>query len=209
MDTFGDNVYNLYGSTEVSLATIATPDELRAAPGTAGRPPRGVKVRIVDDEGRDVQQGTTGRIFVVNESQFEGYTGGGNKEILDGYMSSGDVGHFDEEGRLFVDGRDDDMIVSGGENVFPREVEDLLADHDDVVEAAVLGVPDEEFGQRLKGFVVLKEGATSTEESLKNHVKTSLARYKVPREIVFLDELPRNPTGKVLKRVLAEGGSAG
>jgi fatty-acyl-CoA synthase len=204
MDTFGDNVYNLYGSTEVSLATIATPDELRAAPGTAGRPPRGVSVRIVDDEGREVPQGTTGRIFVANESQFEGYTGGGNKEILDGYMSSGDVGHFDEEGRLFVDGRDDDMIVSGGENVFPREVEDLLADHEDVVEAAVIGVPDDEFGQRLKGFVVLKEGATASEDTLKNYVKTSLARYKVPREIVFMDELPRNPTGKVLKRVLAE-----
>jgi fatty-acyl-CoA synthase len=119
-------------------------------------------------------------------------------------MSSGDVGHFDENGLLFVDGRDDDMIVSGGENVFPREVEDLLADHDDVVEAAVIGVPDDEFGQRLKGFVVLAEGASADEAALKAYVKTNLARYKVPRDIVFLPELPRNPTGKVLKRVLAE-----
>ncbi len=205
MDSFGDNVYNLYGSTEVAIASIAMPDELRSAPGTAGRPPRGVTVRILDDKGKEVPSGVTGRIFVANQNQFEGYTGGGNKEIIDGLMSSGDVGHFDENGLLFVDGRDD-MIVSGGENVFPREVEDLLADHPDVVEAAVIGVPDPEFGQRLKGFVVLREGATADEGVLKDHVKSNLARYKVPRDIVFLDTLPRNPTGKVLKRVLAEEG---
>jgi fatty-acyl-CoA synthase len=204
MDTFGDNIYNFYGSTEVAQVSIAMPDELRSSPGTAGRPPRGVIVRIVDDEGREVPTGTTGRIFVANENQFEGYTGGGNKEVIDGLMSTGDVGHFDEEGLLFIDGRDDDMIISGGENVFPREVEDLLAGHEDVVEAAVVGVPDEEFGQRLKAFVVLKEGATADEAILKDHVRANLARYKVPREIEMLDELPRNPTGKVLKRVLIE-----
>lgn len=204
MDTFGDNVYNFYGSTEVAQASIAQPDELRAVPGTAGRPPRGVIVRIVDENGKPVPNGQTGRIFVGNENQFDGYTGGGGKEIIDGLMSSGDVGHFDSNGLLFVDGRDDDMIVSGGENVFPREVEDLLSDHDEVVEAAVIGVPDREFGQRLKGFVVLAENARIDEAGLKDYVKSNLARYKVPREIVFLDELPRNPTGKVLKRVLAE-----
>jgi fatty-acyl-CoA synthase len=209
MDTFGDNIYNFYGSTEVAQATIAMPDELRAAPGTAGRPPRGAVVRILDEHGRDVPQGQTGRIFVANANQFDGYTGGGGKEIIDGLMSSGDVGHFDENGLLFVDGRDDDMIVSGGENVFPREVEDLLSDHDDVVEAAVIGVPDPDFGQRLKGFVVPKPGAAVDEAALKDYVKRNLARYKVPREIVFLDELPRNPTGKVLKRVLAETIRAG
>jgi fatty-acyl-CoA synthase len=204
MNTFGDNVYNFYGSTEVAHATIAMPDELRSAPGTAGRVPRGAVVRILDEKGREVPQGTTGRIFVGNANQFDGYTGGGGKEILDGLMSSGDVGHFDENGLLFVDGRDDDMIVSGGENVFPREVEDLLSDHDDVLEAAVIGVPDDDFGQRLKGFVVRKPGASVDEATLKDHVKQNLARYKVPRDIVFLDELPRNPTGKVLKRVLVE-----
>ncbi len=203
MDTFGDNIYNFYGSTEVAQASIAMPDELRAAPGTAGRPPRGVTVRILDDKGREVPTGATGRIFVANENQFEGYTGGGNKEVVGGLMSSGDVGHFDENGLLFVDGRDDDMIVSGGENVFPREVEDLLSDRDDVVEAAVMGVPDPEFGQRLKAFVVMKPGAATDEDALKDYVKRNLARYKVPREIVFLDTLPRNPTGKVLKRVLS------
>jgi fatty-acyl-CoA synthase len=185
-------------------ASIAMPDELRAAPGTAGRPPRGVVVKILDENGKEVPTGQTGRIFVANENQFDGYTGGGNKEVVGGLMSSGDVGHFDENGLLFVDGRDDDMIVSGGENVFPREVEDLLADREDILEASVIGVPDKEFGQRLRGFVVKKEGANVEEAELKDYVKQNLARYKVPRDIVFLDELPRNPTGKVLKRVLAE-----
>jgi acyl-CoA synthetase (AMP-forming)/AMP-acid ligase II len=202
MDRFGDSVYNLYGSTEVAYATIATPEDLRAAPGTAGRPPRGTVVRLYDDAGKEVSQGEVGRIFVGNEMSFEGYTGGGNKEAIDGLLSSGDVGHIDSDGRLFIDGRDDEMIVSGGENVFPREVEDLLADLDGVVEVAVIGVDDAEFGQRLKAFVVLGDGAELTTADLNAHVKANLAGYKTPREIEFLDELPRNATGKVLKRDL-------
>jgi acyl-CoA synthetase (AMP-forming)/AMP-acid ligase II len=204
MDRFGDVLYNLYGSTEVAWATIATPEDLRAAPGTAGRPPRGTIVKLVDEEGDEVRQGETGRIFVGNEMAFDGYTGGGGKQSLGGLLSSGDVGHFDSGGRLFIDGRDDEMIVSGGENVFPREVEDLLADHDAGDEVAVIGVADEQFGQRLKAFVVVTRGARVDPDELKDHVKANLARYKVPREIEFLDELPRNATGKVLKRELAE-----
>src|SRR5262249_43337082 len=204
MDEFGDNLYNLYGSTEVAWATIATPEDMRAAPGTAGRPPRGTVIRIVDEDGNDVPPGETGRIFIGNQLAFEGYTGGGDKEHLGDLLSSGDVGHFDEGGRLFIDGRDDEMIVSGGENVFPREVEDLLSDHDAVVEAAAIGVDDDEFGQRLRAFVVTRGSAEVSEDELKAHVKANLARFKVPREIVFLEELPRNATGKVLKRELAE-----
>jgi acyl-CoA synthetase (AMP-forming)/AMP-acid ligase II len=204
MDLFGDNVYNLYGSTEVAWASIATPEDLRAAPGTAGRPPHGTIVRLYDDDGNPVAPGETGRIFVGNEMQFEGYTGGGSKDAIDGLLSSGDVGHFDEAGRLFVDGRDDDMIVSGGENVFPAEVEDLLAGHEDIVEAAVFGVDDEEFGQRLKAVVVLREGASVTDKDIKAHVKSNLAGYKVPRDVEFVDELPRTSTGKILKRELRE-----
>jgi acyl-CoA synthetase (AMP-forming)/AMP-acid ligase II len=204
MDHFGDVLYNLYGSTEVAWATIATPEDMRAAPGTAGRPPRGTVVRIYDEDANEVEPGTTGRIFVGNEMLFEGYTGGGGKDVVDGLMATGDVGHFDEGGRLFVDGRDDEMIVSGGENVFPREVEDLLHDHAGVDDVAVIGVQDEKFGQRLKAFVVATRGAKPSEDELKKHVKSNLAGYKVPREIVFLDELPRNATGKVLKRELAE-----
>jgi fatty-acyl-CoA synthase len=204
MDRFGDVLYNLYGSTEVAWATIATPEDLRAAPGTAGRPPRGTVVKLIDERGNEVAPGETGRIFVGNEMAFEGYTGGGNKQNIGGLLSSGDVGHFDSGGRLFIDGRDDEMIVSGGENVFPREVEDLLADHDAIDEVAVIGVDDDQFGQRLKAFVVVTNGATVGEDELKDYVKANLARYKVPREIVFLEELPRNATGKVVKRELAE-----
>ena len=202
MDRFGDTVYNLYGSTEVAYATVATPEDLRAAPGTAGKPPRGTEVRIVDEDGNELPQGEVGRIFVGNEMSFEGYTGGGGKEVIDGLLCSGDVGHIDEAGRLFIDGRDDEMIVSGGENVFPREVEDLLADHEHVVEVAVIGVEDAEFGQRLKAFVVAVDGAEVSADDLKAHVKANLAGYKTPREIEFLPELPRNATGKVLKRDL-------
>jgi acyl-CoA synthetase (AMP-forming)/AMP-acid ligase II len=202
MDRFGDNIYNLYGSTEVAYATVATPADLRAAPGTAGCPPRGTVVRLYDEEGREVPRGEVGRIFVGNEMSFEGYTGGGSKDAIDGLLSSGDVGHIDSSGRLFIDGRDDEMIVSGGENVFPREVEDLLADHEAVVEVAVIGVEDDEYGQRLKAFIVVADEVEVSEEELKSHVKAHLAGYKAPREVEFMAELPRNATGKVLKREL-------
>ena len=204
MDTFGDNLYNLYGSTEVAWATIATPEDMRAAPGTAGQAPRGTVVRLFDEQGREVPTGETGRIFVGNEMLFEGYTGGESKDVIDGLMATGDVGRMDEAGRLFVEGRDDEMIVSGGENVFPKEVEDLLSRHEAVAEAAAIGVEDKEFGQRLRAFVVLERGKKASEEDLKGYVKQNLARFKVPREVVFVDELPRNATGKVLKRELAE-----
>jgi fatty-acyl-CoA synthase len=202
MDTFGEVLYNLYGSTEVAWATIATPEDLRAAPGTAGRAPLGTVVKLLDADGNEVRGGEGGRIFVANEMMFDGYTGGGGKEIVRGLMSTGDVGHFDAGGRLFVDGRDDEMIVSGGENVFPREVEDLLADHAQIEEAAVVGVEDEKFGQRLRAFVVAREHAGLSEQDVQAYVKQNLARYKVPRDVVFMSELPRNATGKVLKREL-------
>jgi len=209
MDLFGDVLYNLYGSTEVAWATIATPEDLRAAPGTAGRPPRGTIVKLFDEEGHDVGPGETGRIFVGNEMLFEGYTGGGNKDVIAGLMATGDVGHFDAGGRLFVDGRDDEMIVSGGENVFPREVEDLISNMDGVDDVAVAGVEDEKFGQRLKAWVVKGKGASVTEDKVKSHVKSNLAGFKVPREVVFMKELPRNATGKVLKRELVEADEDG
>src|SRR3954469_13407316 len=208
MDLFGDVLYNLYGSTEVAWATIATPKDLRQAPGTAGKVPRGTVVKLYDDDGKEVQKtGETGRIFVGNEMQFEGYTGGGTKDEIDGLMSSGDVGHFDENGNLFIDGRDDEMIVSGGENVCPAEVEDLLAKHNNVSKAAIIGVDDEKFGQVLKAFVVAS-GKKPSEDTLKKYVKENLANYKVPKEWVFLDELPRNATGKVLKKDLKEDGDS-
>ena len=204
MDQFGDNLFNIYGSTEVAYATIANPADLREAPGTAGKPPFATVVKIFDEHGKELPKGEAGRIFVGNSILFEGYTGGGSKDMVEGLMATGDVGRFDEGGRLIVEGRDDEMIVSGGENVFPKEVEDCLSRHDKVTEAAALGVDDEDYGKRLRAFVVLTDGADVSEDELKDFVKENLARYKVPREIVFMDELPRNATGKVLKRELAE-----
>jgi fatty-acyl-CoA synthase len=206
---FGPVIYNLYGSTEIAYATIATPEDLQADPSTVGKVVRGSIVKLFDEDGKEVPRGESGRIFVGNLSQFEGYTGGGNKDMLQGLMASGDVGHFDAEGRLYIDGRDDEMIVSGGENVFPAEVEELLCAHESIQEAAAIGVDDEKFGQRLKAFVVLQGTAKLTEDEIKDYVKENLANYKVPREVVFLDELPRNPTGKVLKRELAEDSEEG
>ncbi|HXE45292.1 MAG TPA: AMP-binding protein [Conexibacter sp.] len=203
MDQFGDVLFNLYGSTEVAWATIATPEDLRAAPGCAGRPPLGTVVKLFDEHDREVARGQTGRIFVASGFPFEGYTGGETKATIGELMSSGDVGHFDPAGRLFIDGRDDDMIVSGGENVFPAEIEDLLAAHPAIREVAVVGVEDDDWGQRLKAVVVLQDDASTTEDELKTYVKQNLAAFKVPREIAFVDALPRNATGKVLKRDLA------
>jgi acyl-CoA synthetase (AMP-forming)/AMP-acid ligase II len=204
MDQFGDILYNGYASTEVGAGTLATPADLRAAPGTVGRPAAGVKIKILDDEGLELPRGQTGRIFVGSPLVFDGYTGGGGKQVIDGLMSSGDLGHFDERGRLFIDGRDDDMILSGGENVFPQEVEELLSAHQAVADAAVFGVPDDDFGQRLAAFVVPSSGTPVSPEELKTYVKERLARHKIPREITFVDELPRTSTGKLQRRKLAD-----
>jgi len=202
----GPVVYNLYGSTEIAFATIARPKDLSINPSTVGPVVKGVKVKLFDDNGNEVPKGEVGRIFVGNTFPFEGYTGGGHKAIIDGLMSSGDVGYFDEHGLLYVSGRDDEMIVCGGENVFPAEVEDLISGHPEVVEATALGVEDSEWGHRLRAFVVKTEGASVDEDAIKAYVKDNLARYKVPREVIFLDELPRNPTGKILKRELKDMG---
>jgi fatty-acyl-CoA synthase len=200
----GPVVYNLYGSTEIAFATIARPKDLSINPATVGPVVKGVKVKLFDDNGDEVPQGQVGRIFVGNTFPFQGYTGGGGKQIIDGLLSSGDVGYFDEHGLLYVSGRDDEMIVSGGENVFPAEVEDLISGHPEVVEATALGVEDKEWGARLRAFVVKQEGSSVDEDAIKLYVREHLARYKVPREVIFLDELPRNPTGKILKRELRE-----
>ncbi|GAA2418654.1 acyl-CoA synthetase [Mycolicibacterium llatzerense] len=204
-DTFGDVLHNLYGSTECAIASVATPAELRLAPGTAGRAPVTCEVVLYDENDQRIKgNNRRGRIFVRNGAPFAGYTDGRTKQIIDGYMSSGDMGHFDDHGLLFVDGRDDDMIVSGGENVFPQEVEELLAERDDIFDAAVVGVDDVEWGKRLRAFVVLQPGAAQDPDEIKAFVKNNLARHKVPRDVVFIDELPRNTTGKLLRRVLIE-----
>ncbi|MBH0775624.1 acyl-CoA synthetase [Nocardia bovistercoris] len=205
LDQFNDSLYNLYGSTECAVMTVATPEDLRKAPTTAGKAPVGIRIVLLDEKREPITEpNVTGTIFVDNGFAFTGYTDGRTKEIVDGMMSSGDVGHFDADGLLYIDGRDDDMIVSGGENVFPLEVENLIAGRDDIFEAAVVGVDDRQFGKRLRAFVVPGPDSKRDPDEIKEYVRANLARYKVPREVVFLDELPRNATGKLLRKPLVE-----
>jgi len=202
MDRFGDTVYNSYNATEAGQISVASPADLRHASDTAGRPVRGTTVRLVDDDGQDVSAGEVGRIVVRGASEFDGYTSGDTKASVDGWMVSGDVGRMDSEGRLYVVGRDDDMIVSGGENVFPIEVERTIGMLPGVREVAVIGVDDDAFGQRLAAYVVRSSPEAIDTEGVRSHVKSQLAGYKVPRDVVFLDELPRNAAGKVVTRDL-------
>jgi len=200
--TFGNVLYNLYGSTEVSWVSIATPQDLLAAPDTAGRPPLGTVVRVLDKNGNPVPPGVTGRIFAKNEMLFEGYTNGSGREVLDGLMNTGDLGRFDTAGRLYVVGREDDMIISGGENVYPKATEDAIAELPEVAEVAVVGVDDAEFGQRLAAFVVLQPETKLDADELRDRIRPRLPKFALPRDVVFVDELPRNATGKVLAREL-------
>ncbi|MEN4474115.1 acyl-CoA ligase FadD12 [Mycolicibacterium cosmeticum] len=204
MDQFGDVIYNNYNATEAGMIATATPADLRAAPDTAGKPAEGTEIRILDADLHELPTGEVGTIYVRNSTQFDGYTSGSTKAFHDGYMNSGDIGYLDGAGRLFVVGRDDEMIVSGGENVYPIEVEKMLVAHPDVAEAAVIGVDDEQFGQRLAAFVVPSGDNRVTADDLKQYVRDNLANYKVPREITLLDELPRNSTGKIVRRELQE-----
>ena len=202
MDQFGDVIYNNYNATEAGMIATATPADLRAAPDTAGRPADGTELRILDADHREVADGEVGQIFVRSSTLFDGYTSGATKDFHDGFMASGDMGYLDAAGRLFVVGRDDEMIVSGGENVYPIEVEKTLAAHPGVAEAAVLGVDDEQYGQRLAAFVVLDKGASVEVDDLKQDVRDNLANYKVPRDITLLPALPRGSTGKILRNEL-------
>ncbi|MBB5067740.1 fatty-acyl-CoA synthase [Saccharopolyspora gloriosae] len=201
---FGEVLYNFYGSTEASWVSIANPRDLAESPGTAGRPPRGTSLKILDEHGAPVRDGETGRIFVSNDMLFEGYTGGGGKEVRGGMLSTGDLGRIDEAGRLQVVGREDDMIVSGGENVYPKETEDAIATLPEVSEVAVIGVDDAEFGQRLAAFVVLTEDADLDAEAVRERVRPALPKFALPRDVTFLAELPRNATGKVVPARLRE-----
>ena len=199
-----DRVIATQGMEQQALGIVWSRGNRHAQSREVGTHDRGVGALQLGGQSDFRPPGEGGRIFVANEMMFDGYTGGGGKEIVGGRMSTGDVGHFDEHGRLYVEGRDDEMIISGGENVFPIEVENLLADHPAIADVAVVGVNDDEWGQRLKAFVVLRPGDRLSDDDVKTYVKERLARYKVPRDVVFLDEVPRNTTGKVLKRTLKE-----
>jgi fatty-acyl-CoA synthase len=203
MEAFGDVLYNLYGSTETGFAAIAGPADLRAAPGTVGRAPLGTTLKVLDAERRVAAPGEVGHVFIGGRLVFDGYSGDeAPKETVEGLMNTGDLGHLDAEGRLLIDGREDDMIVSGGENVFPQEVSDVLGRHPAIADVAVIGVDDEEFGQRLRAYVVAAAGSEPAEEELRAHVKRHLPRFQVPRDVVFVAEIPRTATGKIRVRAL-------
>ncbi|HJU97505.1 MAG TPA: AMP-binding protein [Jiangellaceae bacterium] len=205
MNEYGDILFDLYGTTETGWATLATPADLRAAPGTVGRPAHGVTVAVLDADGSPLPRGQVGRVFVGSGLTFGGYSGGGTKAIVRGLMSTGDLGYLDDRGLLFVVGRADDMVVSGGENVHPREVEDLLAAHPAVADVVVYGVPDDEFGQRLAARVVRAPGATVTREDLVAFVAQTLGRHKVPRDVEFVARLDRTGSGKVRRPTRVPG----
>jgi acyl-CoA synthetase (AMP-forming)/AMP-acid ligase II len=202
MDTYGDILYNGYGSTEVGIGALATPADLREAPETVGKPVAGCPVRIFDKKDRPVGPRVTGRIFVGGELASEEYTGGGAKAVVDKMTSTGDMGYLDNAGRLFIVGREDDMIISGGENVYPRAVENALAEHPDVADNAVIGVPDERFGQRLAAYVVFQPGSRVDEPGLREYLKGKVSRFEQPRDIRILGSIPRNPAGKVVRKEL-------
>jgi acyl-CoA synthetase (AMP-forming)/AMP-acid ligase II len=202
-DLYGDILYNGYGSTEVGIGALATPSDLREAPETVGRPVAGCPVRIFDDNDRPVGPHVTGRIFVGGDLTFEGYTGGDSKAAVGNMLSTGDMGYFDESGRLYIVGREDDMIVSGGENVYPRAVENALAEHPDVADNAVVGVPDEQFGQRLGAFIVPRPDSDISEAAVREYLQDKVSRFEQPRDIFIVERIPRNPAGKVLRNELA------
>lgn len=200
----GEVLHNLYGSTEAAYISIATPEDLAIAPDCAGRPPIGNVVRIADEGGRTVPAGTEGRILVRTPGQIEAYTDGTSRSDADGYLDTGDRGRLDADGRLYVAGRSDSMVVSGGENVFPEELEVTLQAHPAVADATVTPVEDAEFGQRLRAYVVRAAGAALDEEEVRAHVAAELPRSRMPRDIVFVDELPRSSSGKVLRHTIDE-----
>ncbi len=204
MDVYGEILYNGYGSSEVGIGSFATPADLREAPETVGRPVPGCPVRILDENDGPVGPHVTGRVFVGGGMTFDGYTGGGDKDVVARMTDTGDVGYFDEAGRLFIVGRGDDMIVSGGENVYARAVENALGEHPDLADNAVIGVPDEDFGQRLAAFVVPRPGSDIDEAKLREYLKDRVSRFEQPRDITLVAAIPRNPTGKVLRNELGD-----
>jgi acyl-CoA synthetase (AMP-forming)/AMP-acid ligase II len=201
-DAYGNLIYNGYGSSEVGIGALATPTDLREAPETVGKPVVGCAVRILDENGGIVGPDVTGRVFVGGDLTFDAYTSGDTKDVVDDMMDTGDMGYLDRAGRLFIVGREDDMIVSGGENVYPRAVENALAEHPEVADNAVIGVPDEDYGERLVAFVVPRQDADIQEASVREFLKDRVSRFEQPRDIKIVEKIPRNPAGKVVRKEL-------
>ncbi|HEX8115449.1 MAG TPA: AMP-binding protein, partial [Kofleriaceae bacterium] len=205
MDRFGPVLWNFYGSTETGLVTLAGPDDHLTRPGTIGRALRGNEIRLFDDDGREVAPGEIGELYARNSMLITGYhrnTEATAASQRDGLFSVGDLARRDADGYYYLESRKHDLVISGGVNIYPREIEDHLHAHPAILDAAVVGVPDPEWGETLHAFVVVRDGHTLTEHDVIEHCRTGLADFKRPRKVTFVHELPRNPTGKVLKREL-------
>jgi acyl-CoA synthetase (AMP-forming)/AMP-acid ligase II len=204
-ERFGVDLSEAFGQTEMSPTTTTLhPSKVIEKSDSVGRPLLNVMVKIVDPEtGEEVEQGQIGQVCYKGPTMFEGYHNMPEKtaEVIDeeGWFRSGDLVRQDEDGFVHFAGRSDDMIISGGENIYPAEIEEVLHEHEAIDECAVVGAPDETWGERVKAAIVCKEGFDLTAEDVTEYVGTRLADYKKPREVVFLEELPRNPTGKVVK----------
>lgn len=208
MRRFGAEViFDFYGATEMGWVTLIGAQELRLKPGSVGRPIAGQRVHILDDQGQALGPGQTGLVYVENEQIMSGYLN--NEQATTdakrgGWLTVEDLGHLDEDGYLYIDGRARDMIISGGVNLYPTEIEEALAMHPNIEEVSVIGVPDPEWGERLVAVVVVQDRTSFTPEELISFARASLSSYKIPRQWELVDELPRNPTGKVVKRQLRE-----
>ncbi len=207
LDRFGDVLFNFYGATETGVVTLATPADLRRAPGTIGRAVPGVEIVLIGEDRQPVARGASGELYAKSPLLSAGYLHdetATRAATLAGFFSVGDLARQDASGLYFLEGRKREMVISGGVNVYPIEVEHELEAHPDVREAAVLGAPDEEWGERVQAFVVRRAQSTLTSDALRAWMRERVAAPKVPRDVFFVAELPRNPTGKVVKSKLRE-----
>jgi fatty-acyl-CoA synthase len=207
MDRFGPILWNFYGATETGLVTLAGPGDHLTRPGTIGRALRGNDIRLLDDAGHEVPDGQIGELYVRNDMLISGYHK--NEDAMRssqrrGSFTVGDLARRDPDGYYFLESRKHDMVISGGVNIYPREIEDHLHTHPAIADAAVIGVPDPEWGESLRAFIVVRDGHTVSADDVIAYCRAGLADYKRPRKVTFVAELPRNPTGKVLKRELRE-----
>ena len=200
-ERFGPILANIYGSTELALAAAASPEQMQADPTTVGKVPPGTVLKLYDDQGREVRPGETGRIFLYNETALRGYTNPATEMVeIDGLVEMGDLGYLDDDGYLHVQSRNDDMIIVGGENVHPQSVVEVLEDMPGVGEVYAHGVDDEQMFKRIAVWVV--RSADITADAVRDWVRAHLADHSIPRDVHFVDELPRNAVGKVVPRFL-------
>jgi len=207
-DRFQTTIYEGYGLTECSPVCVENPFGRPTRPGSIGLPIPGFEARIVNDQEEDVSSGEVGELIVRGPGVMKGYHNQPEataETIRGGWLHTGDLAKRDEDGYIYIVDRKKDMIIRGGYNVYPREIEEILYTHPDVIEAAVIGIPDSELGEEVAAVVALREGSHTTAEALRQYVKEQVAPYKYPRKVHLVKEIPKGPTGKILKRAIRFG----